>query len=153
MKDDYGMSEEQGLLKRRLKPTSHRQGVMQKFLDAVQELTMLQYDKKLFLDPPDGDDYDYLEPKYNPEVIDKMMETLKELRRFDVTEIGPLYLTSGGRIVLDRGYGEYFMDGDTLLYSREALCNGVNPEELINKIRDELNRRKVDELVIKNESH
>jgi len=139
--EEEDFRKQQGMLKRRLKPNSNRYGVIQQFMDAMQQLIMLQYEKDLFLHPPDGDDFDYMSPQYNPEVVDKMMDILKELRGFDITEIGPLYLTSGGRIVLDHGYGEHFMDGDTLLYSRAELRQGMNPYDLIKKIQDELKKR------------
>ncbi len=56
---------------------------------------------------------------------------MRELRSFDVTEIGNLYLTSGGRVVLDRGYGEYFNKSDKVIFTLEELMSGMPYEKFM----------------------
>ena len=81
-------------MKLRNECVSHRQGTLVGIADWIQEITHVQYDDDL-----------------NEEQKDiKIDNLIREMRNFDITTIGDLYLTSGGRIVLDKGYGEYFMD-------------------------------------------
>ena len=87
------------------KPKEHRQGTLIDLVDAIQKLIDIQYDDNILIDK--GASFEY-----NPKVVDKMVDELKKLRMFDITKIGDMYLTSGDRIVLDKGYGEYFTDND-----------------------------------------
>jgi len=48
---------------------------------------------------------------------------------------GILYLTSGGRIVQDCGWGEYFTQPyDKPLFTLDELRRGITPKEFIKKI-------------------
>ena len=123
-------------LKDRLTPTSHRQGQLQKFVDAVQELVNLQYDKEIFDVVKTGQNSWDEEIKYKPKFIEKIMNILRELRNWDITQIGDLYLTSGGRVVLDKGYGEYFTEGDKKIFTLDELTNGMKFEEFIKRINE-----------------
>ncbi|MFA5406690.1 MAG: hypothetical protein WC307_05025 [Candidatus Nanoarchaeia archaeon] len=51
-------------------------------------------------------------------------------------EIKGLYLTSGGRIVLDCGWGEYFNKGDIFIMSTDDLRKGLGFTKFINKLND-----------------
>lgn len=84
-------------LKNRKTPTEDRQGTLVKLVDLIQEL--LETASKT-------DELGYVVDK------EKLWTLTKELRCFDSTTIGDLYLTSGGRVVLDKGYGEYFNETD-----------------------------------------
>lgn len=115
-------------LKDRKEPTGHRQGKLVKFVDTIHALTkLMSSEEKLVVADKDdiyGDRY-----VYNPQLMEKMIEIIREIDSFDKTEHGDLYLTSGGRIVLDKGYGEYFNDsGDTVVLSLEQLGKGVKLE-------------------------
>ncbi len=123
---------EDGNLKTRQKCTAHRQGVMIKFFDTIQALINIKQDNKLikFKKPHDPNDMG----SYNHEVIDKMFNILDELKMFDITEIGDLYFTSGGRIVIDRGYGEYFNSGDTKIMEKHELMSGIEYDSFLQKI-------------------
>ena len=120
-------------LKRRLKPNDHREGQAQRFLDTVQALIQLKNDKKLFLNNEDGG---YMDCVYNSEIIEKMLSILNELRSWDITEVGNLYLTSGGRIVLDKGYGEYFTCNDQTIFTKEQLHRGIKLKEFKEKVKN-----------------
>lgn len=122
------------MLTRRKKPEDSRYGTMIRFIDAVQSLVMLQYDKELLLPQREGD---YMSIEYNPKVIAKMLEIMKELRTFDVTTIGDLYLTTGGRIVLDKGCGEYFTKGDRKIYTLKELTTGIQFKDFKDKINSQ----------------
>lgn len=92
------------------KPTDHRQGTFTAIADLIHQLT--QEDK----------------------TEEDMLETIREIRNFDVTTIGDLYLTSGGRIVIDKGYGEYFTEGDKKLFTLKELKSGIKLQDFKNKI-------------------
>ena len=109
------------------KPTESRQGTLIDLVDAIQKLIHIQYDKDLTIDR--GSYFDY-----NPEVIKKMLDELKKLRMFDITKIGDMYLTTGDRVVLDRGYGEYFGTSDIVLFKLEELMTGMNSTTFITRI-------------------
>lgn len=49
---------------------------------------------------------------------------------------GTLYLTSGGRFVLDKGWGEYFAKawGDKPMFTLSELTSGIKKKVFINKI-------------------
>jgi hypothetical protein len=79
---------------------NHRQGTMIAMIDLIQEMI-------------------------NTEDEDRMLELKHEIRKFDVTTIGDLYLTTGGRIVLDKGYGEYFTKGDKKIFTLQELTSGM----------------------------
>ena len=78
--------------------TEHREGTLIAFVDLIHELTDLEYGKDKELPEDDR--------------IEKCSKILRKIRSFDITTIGDLYLTNGGRIVLDKGYGEYFGEGE-----------------------------------------
>ena len=121
------------MLKDRKKPTEHRQGKLVKLLDLVQRFSEMHHDEDYWLfDENDGFAEGYINPKHQNELDDMM----RELRVFDITEIGDLYLTSGGRVVLDKGYGEYFREGDTVIYTREQLTSGILYEVFKNRISE-----------------
>jgi len=131
------------MIKRRKKGDTHRQGMLIRLVDALQELIHLQYDKKLWIPHPANDNEDDPDSYIpNPKVFEKMLEILSEFREFDITDIKALYLTSGGRIVLDHGYGEYFNDGDKLLYTREELRSGIRYPEFMEKLREARGERR-----------
>lgn len=48
---------------------------------------------------------------------------------------GDLYFTTGGRIVLDKGYGEYFTKGDKVLFTRDELHTGVSAEKFLERVK------------------
>ena len=118
------------MLEMKKKPTEHRQGTLINFVDVVQELINLQYDKELIVHKGD-DDFDY-----NYRVVEKILDILKELRSFDITTVGNLYLTSGGRVVLDKGYGEYFNESDKVIYTLDELKSGVKYEKFMKRISE-----------------
>jgi hypothetical protein len=104
------------MLEDRKKPTDHRQGVLVKILDLVQRFSVMYHE---------DDFYDIEEGQINKKYQEELEDMMRELRKFDVTEIGNLYLTSGGRIVLDKGYGEYFTDGDKVIFTLNQLTSGM----------------------------
>ena len=107
-----------------VKPNSqnnYRSGTLFGFMDLVHELTDLNYDS---------------EERTEEERQDKISNILGEIRSFDITTIGDLYLTSGGRIVLDKGYGEYFNNSDKVLFTLDKLKSGVNSKEFQKKLND-----------------
>jgi len=59
----------------------------------------------------------------------------------DIHKLESLYLTSGGRIVLDRHYGEYFNETDTKLFSIQQLCKGIKLEEFKKELSKAERRR------------
>ena len=93
--------------------TKHRQGTLVAFTDMIHELTDLFY----------GSEKDLTEEEREDEV----RKITRKIRLFDITTIGDLYLTSGGRIVLDKGYGEYF-GKEEFLCSLKDLTNGIKLE-------------------------
>jgi len=122
------------MLKDRKKPTSHRQGNLVKLVDAIQRLTEIQHEDDFWLF---GCQFD--EGHMNPKYADELHDIMRELRLFDITEIGNLYLTSGGRVVLDRGWGESFNERDGVIYTLEELTSGIP----LNKFIDRINKLKV----------
>ena len=116
----------------RKKPTEHRQGKIIRFADAIQELINLQYDKNTIRIIGEGANCDF---EYNKEWVEKISKILKELRLFDITEIGDLHYTCSGRVVLDRGYGEYFHSGDTVIFKRNEMFTGVDGKEFLKRIK------------------
>ena len=67
-------------------------------------------------------------------------------RRARRISTGTLYLTSGGRIVIDCGWGEYFNTGDTPICTLDELRLGFYPEQFIKLLRKAKNKqnKKVD---------
>ena len=112
----------------KMTPTSHRQGTLVDILDKIQSVVALS--NSIPLTPINTDMF------YNQEHMDKIIDKLRDLREFDITTIGDLYLTSGGRVVLDRGYGEYFTKGDIKLFTLEELKNGIPFNEFLKKIKN-----------------
>ena len=51
--------------------------------------------------------------------------------------------TSGGRIVLDKGYGEYFNSSDKKLFSLEELIRGMDAEKFIKKLQESKKGRRM----------
>ena len=107
------------MLKDRKKPTEHRQGKLVKLLDLVQRFSNMYHD---------DDFYDIEREQISKEHQDELDDMMRELRKFDITEIGNLYLTSGGRVVLDKGYGEYFNDSDKVIFTLDELTHGMSYE-------------------------
>ena len=104
------------MLKDRKKPTEHRQGKLVKLLDLVQRFSEMYHDDDYY-----DLDNEQISKKHQNELDDMM----RELRDFDIVEIGNLYLTSGGRVVLDKGYGEYFNDSDKVIFTLDELIRGM----------------------------
>ena len=107
-------------LKQRKKPTEYRGGTIIKIIDLIHEMVEVT---------SHTDELGYVKDK------NKLSELTKEIRCFDITTIGDLYLTSGGRVVLDKGYGEYFTKGDEKIFTLEELTKGINYDEFIEKIK------------------
>ncbi len=103
------------MLKNRKESKDCRYGNVIRLADLIQRFAEMRYEKDFF------DDNCNISSKHQDE-LDKMM---KELRLFDITEVGDLYLTSGNRIVLDKGYGEYFNDSDKTLFTLKELHSGI----------------------------
>lgn len=102
--------------------TGHREGVIVGIADWIEAITHVQYEDKL--------------TEEQKEI--KIDNLIREMRNFDITRIGDLYLTSGRRVVLDKGYGEYFNESDTKLFTLEQLKSGINIKEFQNKLNDAL---------------
>jgi hypothetical protein len=100
--------------------TKHRDGTLIAFVDLIHEITDITH----------GDGQDLKDDVK----ADKFNEITGKIRSFDITTIGDLYLTSGGRIVLDKGYGEYFDAGDKKLFTLKELKSGVSPKEFRDKL-------------------
>jgi len=128
------------MLKNRHSPKSHRQGQMVKLLDAVQKLIRLSFSDNIVIQN-DEEETDIDSFGYNPEVVDEMREICRELRSFDITEYGNLYLTSGGRVVLDKGYGEYFNGGDTVICTLDELSSGFNLDSFKQRLDEAVEKR------------
>ena len=115
------------MLKRRKEPTEHRQGNLVKILDLMQRFSNMHHDEDFF-----DVEKEQVSSKHQNEIDDMM----RELRNFDITEIGSLYLTSGGRVVLDKGYGEYFNTrGDKVIFTLDELTSGMPLKKFIDKIQ------------------
>jgi len=117
------------MLKDRKKPTEHRQGKLVKLLDLVQRFSEIYHD---------DDYYDIEREQISKEHQDELDDMMRELRAFDITEIGDLYLTSGGRVVLDKGYGEYFNDSDKVIFTLDELTRGMKCEQFKNIVNKEI---------------
>ncbi len=115
-------------MKDRKKPTAHREGTLIKLLDLIQEFETLNYNDNFY------DDNGNITPEYQT----KLIKTMRELHQFNITEIGDLYLTSSGRIVLDKGYGEYFDESDTKLFTLKELTTGMSKADFITKLTQNL---------------
>ena len=120
-----------GRLKNRQKPTAHRQGKLVRLVDCIQRLAEIQYDDNFWIFK-EKERFD--EGHMNPKCADEVQDIMRELRAFDSTEIGDLYLTAGGRIVLDRGCGESFNDSDTVIFTRGELTNGMAANAFLKKV-------------------
>jgi len=116
-------------IKRRKTPTARREGKLVRLVDTIQRLTNIKYEKDYWIF---GDQHD--DGRINPKYLAEIQEIHNELRTFDITDIGHLYLTSGGRIVLDKGYGESFDDSDTVLFTLDELITGMSAEDFISKV-------------------
>jgi len=114
------------MLKDRKKPTEHRQGNIIKLADFIQRFAEMRHEKDFY------DDECNITDKYQCK-LDGMM---KEIHLFDISEIGNLYLTSGGRVVLDKGWGEYFTKGDKKIFSLKELTSGMKYDEFIRRINE-----------------
>lgn len=110
-------------LKHRKKPTEPRYGNLIKIVDLIQDLLETVSNTDEFGDIVDKN---------------KLWTLTKELRCFDNTTIGNLYLTSGGRVVLDKGYGEYFNETDKKIFTLEELTNGIKYDEFVEKITSKI---------------
>ena len=114
------------MLKDRKKPTDHRQGKLVKLLDLIQRFSNMYHDDNY---------YDIEKEQISKEHQDELDDMMRELRNFDITEIGNLYLTSGGRIVLDKGWGEYFNEADTMIFTLDELTQGMPYKKFLDKIK------------------
>lgn len=117
-------------LKDRKKPTDHRQGTLVKLVDAIQRFTEIRHE----------DDFWILEDRFddghiNPRYIDEIQDIMKELQLFDDTEIGDLYLTSGGRVVVDQGWGESFGTRDQVIFTLKELTTGMPYDVFVKKLK------------------
>jgi hypothetical protein len=124
---------EDGRLKDRKKPTDHRQGKLVKLVDCIQRLTAIQHEDNFWIFNKKIDcDEGHMNPKY----ADEIQDIMRELLIFDITEIGDLYLTSGGRVVLDKGCGEYFNETDKIIYTRAEITSGIPYKVFMKKMED-----------------
>ena len=114
--------------KTKMTPRSHRQGTFIDILDKMNEVINLSNSIKL------DSSLDGSEIFYDQDHIENLVEKLRDLREIDITTIGDLYLTSGNRVVLDKGYGEYFTGGDSKLFTLEELKHGIPYPEFVKKI-------------------
>lgn len=122
-------------IKDRKKPTDHRQGKFIRLVDAIQRFTEMQHDDDFWLFDK-GDKFD--EGHINPKTLDEIQDIMRELRLFDITDIGNLYLTSGGRIVLDNGHGELFDKSDTVLFTIDELMSGMSYQNFTKKLQSSI---------------
>lgn len=113
------------MLKDRKKPTEHRQGTLVQLLDLLQEISVFKHNDNLF---------DFEGDTYNIKEVEKLLGLIDELRMFDIIQYGNLYLTSGGRVVLDKGYGECFDDSDKVLYTLDEISSGIDAKDFLKKI-------------------
>jgi len=113
------------MLKDRKKPKEYRYGNLVKILDLIQRFSQIHHE---------DDFYNIEEEQINKRYQEELEDMMRELRNFDITEIGNLYLTSGGRIVLDKGYGEYFNESDKVIFTLEQLKAGMSAEKFIKEI-------------------
>jgi len=113
------------MLKNRKKPTEHRQGKLVKIVDLMQRFSEMYHDDNFF---------DLEKEQISKEHQEELDDMMRELREFDITEIGDLYLTSGGHVVLDRGWGESFNERDKVIFTLEELKSGMSYKEFKEKI-------------------
>jgi len=113
-------------MKDRKSPEEYRAGNLVKILDLLQRFAEMRHEKDFY----DVDAFTITE-KYQSELEDMMME----LRTFDITEIGDLYLTTGGRVVLDKGYGEYFSDEERIFTYKE-ITSGIPLDVFLQKLNN-----------------
>lgn len=118
------------MFKIRKKPTERREGILIQLVDTIQELINLRYSGDLYIATDKGGDN--LIP--NPEFLNNILEAIEELRSFDITTIGNLYLTSGGIVVLDKGYGEYFNESDKLIFTLDSLKLGIKYDKFMKRL-------------------
>ena len=104
--------------KTKMTPRSHRQGTFIDILDKMNKVINLSNSIKLASNT-EGSVF------YDQDHIENLIDKLRDLREIDITTIGDLYLTAGNRIVLDKGYGEYFTSGDSKLFTLEELKQGI----------------------------
>ncbi len=116
------------------KPNDHRQGKLIRLVDNIQALLELRH-KKDFVISDGGEDF-----RYNPEIIEEMLKFMDSLRNFDITELGNLYLTSGGRVVIDKGYGEYFNGGDKVICTLDELETGIELRKFLSLLGASTNK-------------
>lgn len=126
-------------LTRRTEVNGYRDGNAQDFLDTV--IAILGLRNKLYEEARDlkQGDYDSIEFEYHR----RLEEMIEELHSWNITQIGDLYWTSGGRIVLDKGYGEYFNNSDKKLFSLEELTRGMDAEKFIKKLQESKKGRRM----------
>lgn len=103
---------------KRKKPTDHREGTLIQLVDSIQRLTMIPHEDDYLVE---DEGVCCINQRYQDE-IDKIT---RDLRLFDITKLGDLYLTSGGRVVLDKGWGEYFNDSDKVIFTLDELTSGM----------------------------
>lgn len=114
----------------RKKPTDHRQGKLVRLVDAIQRLNEIHHEDEYII--YEGTDKFH----YNQKYADEIDDITRELNLFDITDIGNLYLTSGGRIVLDQGWGEYFNESDKVIFTLKELTNGMSYENFLKRIKE-----------------
>lgn len=122
-------------------PKDHRQGQMVALIDHIQALVALRKHENLHVWRKVGDEPDDEAHEYNPEVVQEMLALMDKLWMFDITNHGDLYLTSGGRVVLDRGYGEYFTGMDRKLCTLGELGQGISMEEFKKRLDEAIKAR------------
>lgn len=117
----------------------YRDGNAQDFLDAM--IALLGLRNKMYDEAKikDDDDLDMLEQQYAIE----LGKRIQELHEWNITQIGDLYWTSGGRIVLDKGYGEYFNEGDKKLFTLEELTVGMDADKFLARLEESKKGRRM----------
>jgi len=118
-------------IKDRKKPTDHRQGKLIRLVDAIQRLTNIPHEEDYLVTDDGAEGGCSVNQKYQDE-IDSI---LRELRLFDNSDFGNLYLTSGGRVVLDRGWGEYFNESDTAIFTLQEITSGIPYDRFMEKMK------------------
>lgn len=121
-----------GSLKQRERGDAPRSGPLPKLFDLIREMHEVSRD---LYDP--GDDQLALDEAK----VDDLRTMVEELRCWSITEVGDLYLTSGGCVVLDKGYGEYFTEADEVLFSRDELHTGVPADRFLERVREATEKR------------
>ncbi len=84
-------------------------------------------------------------PRAIEDELMRIRSLLHEWRKKNITEIGDLWLTSGGRVVLDRGYGECFSttnDRDVIILTLEELKRGMKYKDFKKKLDDAFKKHK-----------